>query len=55
MHRIFGLVEKPRSNLIGGETPRHFLYIGERMKELSIFVDESGNFGDYEKHTPYYI
>lgn len=25
------------------------------MKELSIFVDESGDFGDYEKHAPYYI
>ena len=25
------------------------------MKELSIFVDESGDFGEYEKHTPYYI
>jgi hypothetical protein len=25
------------------------------MKKLSIFVDESGDFGDYEKHAPYYI
>lgn len=25
------------------------------MKELSIFVDESGDFGDYAKHAPYYI
>lgn len=25
------------------------------MKELSIFVDESGDFGDYEKHAPLYI
>lgn len=25
------------------------------MKELSIFVDESGDFGSYEKHAPYYI
>ena len=24
------------------------------MKELSIFVDESGDFGDYKKHSPYY-
>ena len=24
------------------------------MKELSIFVDESGDFGKYEKHSPYY-
>lgn len=25
------------------------------MKELSIFVDESGDFGPYSKHSPYYI
>ena len=25
------------------------------MAELSVFVDESGDFGEYEKHAPYYI
>ena len=25
------------------------------MKELSIFVDESGDFGEYDFHAPYYI
>lgn len=25
------------------------------MKELSIFVDESGDFGEYSYHSPYYI
>ena len=25
------------------------------MKELSVFVDESGSFGPYELHSPYYI
>lgn len=25
------------------------------MKELSIFIDESGDFGGYEPHSPYYI
>ena len=25
------------------------------MKELSIFIDESGDFGDYAYHSPYYI
>lgn len=25
------------------------------MRELSIFVDESGDFGDYESHCPFYI
>ena len=24
------------------------------MHELSIFVDESGDFGEYAKHSPYY-
>lgn len=24
-------------------------------KELSIFIDESGDFGEYEPHSPYYI
>ncbi|PCN49482.1 hypothetical protein Csp2054_00510 [Curtobacterium sp. 'Ferrero'] len=25
------------------------------MRELSIFIDESGDFGPYEKHAPYYV
>ena len=25
------------------------------MKELSIFVDESGDFGEYDHHSPFYI
>ena len=25
------------------------------MKELSIFVDESGDWGEYKAHSPYYI
>jgi hypothetical protein len=25
------------------------------MKELSIFIDESGDFGDYDYHSPWYI
>ena len=25
------------------------------MKKLSIFVDESGDFGEYSPHSPYYI
>lgn len=25
------------------------------MKELSIFIDESGDFGEYNSHSPYYI
>ena len=25
------------------------------MKEISIFIDESGDFGEYQIHSPYYI
>ena len=25
------------------------------MKELSVFIDESGDFGEYSSHSPYYI
>lgn len=25
------------------------------MKELSTFIDESGDFGEYDHHSPYYI
>ena len=25
------------------------------MTELSVFIDESGDFGAYEPHCPYYI
>ncbi|MBO7353708.1 MAG: DUF3800 domain-containing protein [Lachnospiraceae bacterium] len=25
------------------------------MKELSIFIDESGDFGEYDIHAPFYI
>jgi hypothetical protein len=26
-----------------------------RVRELSVFIDESGDFGPYEQHSPYYI
>lgn len=25
------------------------------VKELSIFIDESGDYGEYQHHSPYYI
>ena len=25
------------------------------IHKISVFVDESGDFGEYEKHSPYYI
>lgn len=43
---------------MGGEVPRHFFQILQRrqiLKELSIFIDESGDFGEYDHHSPYYI
>lgn len=52
-----------RSNLFGGETPRYFFLFSTisffwslYMRDLSIHVDESGDFGDYSsKFAPYYI
>lgn len=43
----------------GGEFPRHFLYNVEKStvmnKKLSIFIDESGDFGPFKQHAPYYL
>lgn len=39
---------------MGGESLRRFFLWGYLMRELSIFVDESGDFGKYAKHSPYY-
>lgn len=47
----------------GGEFPRHFcLYrsfaeqdVVMAEKILSVFIDESGDFGTYEAHAPYYL
>lgn len=38
---------------LAGKHPPFF--IGELMKELSVFIDESGDWGEYESHSPYYI
>ena len=53
--KCYGLVERPGS-IIGGPDAR-FLFdkLQLNMKELSIFVDESGDFGKYDFHSPYYI
>ena len=52
---FIGLVERPRS-IYGGEVPRHFYSLGRLyLKELSIFIDESGDFGEYDTRSPYYI
>lgn len=36
---------------VAGKTPAIFRF----MRKLSIFVDESGDFGKYDYHSPYYI
>ncbi len=36
-----------------GKTPAIFL--GVFMKELSVFVDGFGDFGEYDYHAPFYI
>ena len=50
-----GLVVRPGS-IESGDVPRYF-YFGrfEVLSELSIFIDESGDFGVYDHHSPFYI
>lgn len=43
-----------RVHQAAGKTPAIFI-IRRIMKELSIFVDESGDFGEYDYHAPFYI
>ena len=57
----FGLVERPWSTERRGISPP-FLYSKLLQKDdcmsekiLSIFIDESGDFGPYEIHAPYYL
>ena len=42
----------------GEDLPRHFIYTEDRRfmknKILSVFVDESGDFGKYNSASPYY-
>lgn len=40
---------------MGRESLRRFFLEKIQVSELSIFVDESGDFGDYAKHSPYYV
>ena len=51
---FIGLVERPRSIYRRGSSSPFFLERGV-LKELSIFIDESGDFGEYSHHSPYYI
>ena len=51
---IIGLVVKTLVHLPAGKFLAIF-FGSEFLKELSIFIDESGDFGDYSYHSPYYI
>ena len=60
---MFGLVVKISVHRNGVGIPRHsfltFLTFGAKTtlqeKILSCFIDEAGDFGEYESHSPYYI
>jgi hypothetical protein len=55
---LIGLVERPWSTERRGISPPFLFYRGVKFmaeKTLSIFIDESGDFGPYEVHAPYYI
>ena len=50
-----GLVERPGS-IESGDVPRYsYIRRNDPVSELSIFIDESGDFGPYGFHSPYYI
>ena len=50
-----GLVERPGS-IESGDVPRYsYIRRNPPLSELSIFIDESGDFGPYDFRSPYYI
>jgi len=57
----FGLVERPWSTEQRGISPLFYYSILKSKdvhmaeKILSVFIDESGDFGPYEPHAPYYL
>ena len=53
MLALIGAGRKTRVHRIAGKSPA--FSIGGNMRELSVFVDESGDFGEYDYHSPYYI
>lgn len=50
---LLGLVERPGSNEMVWVS--HTFFYGENMNEISIFIDESGDFGQLNPRSPYYI
>ena len=53
---LLGLVVRPRSIYWrGSSSPLLFKGENDSVRELSVFIDESGSFGDYDDQSPYYI
>lgn len=50
-----GWSKDPGPTYDGGQTDPPFSFYGAFIGQLSIFVDESGDFGEYSTHSPYYI
>lgn len=63
MRYIYGLAEKPWSTEWRGISPPLLLFNKSKEgvlfimaeKILSVFIDESGDFGAYDYHTPFYL
>ena len=54
--RLFaGAGRKTRVLPSAGKFPATFSIGRDYMKELSVFIDESGDFGAYEHHSPFYL
>ena len=54
---LIGAGRKTRVHQERGGSPLFLFLIKKAMplRELSIFIDESGDFGEYDYHSPYYI
>ena len=46
---------KTQVHLTAGKFLAFFLHWRQDFTELSIFIDESGDFGEFDHHSPYYI
>ncbi|MBQ8162442.1 MAG: DUF3800 domain-containing protein [Clostridia bacterium] len=52
---LVGAGRKTRVHRERGCSPLFFYQEDTHLSELSIFIDESGDFGEYDDHSPYYI
>lgn len=55
VHDTTGAGRKTRVQRYGVGVPHHFFCYEDCMKEISIFIDESGDFGKFNKKSPFYI